>query len=245
MILYGLTDIGTARRENQDCYGLRLLDEDISVAVVCDGMGGAQAGNVASTVAVNAFLSTVEEMYEEKGPSVDPAHMLHTACRRANQVVYEMAQANEEYQGMGTTLVGAYFFRGEAYLVNVGDSRCYLICDRGIEQLTQDHSLVQLLVNRGELTPEQARCHPRKNLITRALGVDPEVNEDLYRTHLCGGDSLLLCSDGLINVLTDEQILEILRRSPGAQAQCNALLQATLEQGAPDNVTVVLAQMDT
>lgn len=244
MNLFGLTDIGAVRLENQDSYAIRELDEQLAVAVVCDGMGGANAGNVASAVAVETFTASVEELVKCNPPQSDQgwAHLIRDACHKANQVVHDLSQTTPEYQGMGTTLVGALLLPQEWLLVNVGDSRGYVLREGEIRQVTQDHSLVQALVNRGELTQEQARIHPKKNLITRALGVDGEVQEDLFRVEVQPGDRLLLCSDGLSNVISDTEILRLCQS--GALEDCSRqLLALAMERGAPDNVTIVMAQM--
>lgn len=245
MKLFGVTDIGCHRKDNQDSYACRQLDEQAAVLVVCDGMGGAQAGSVASTVAVEAFIAAVEEEFKN-GASDDPEWweaVLVSACEKANRQVFELALTSTEYQGMGTTLVAALALPGESYVVNVGDSRCYLIENGMIQQVTVDHSLVQLLVDRGEITAAEARVHPKKNLITRALGVDRTVACDLLRVETGPGSRLLLCSDGLTNVLTDQVLLQKASEETDLERLCRSLLHMTLEQGAPDNVTVVLAQL--
>ena len=246
MKLFGVTDVGCHRKDNQDSYAFRELSDQAAVLVVCDGMGGARAGRVASAVAVEAFAAAVEEQFAAGAPEDDPGwweDILAVACDRANRQVYELSQTHPEYQGMGTTLVAALALPGESYVVNVGDSRCYLIEHGMIRQVTVDHSLVQLLVDRGEITAEEARVHPRKNLITRALGVDSEVACDLLRVETGPGSRLLLCSDGLTNVLTDQVLLQMSKDEAEPDRLCRSLLHMTLEQGAPDNVTVVLAQL--
>lgn len=245
MKLFGVTDVGCHRKDNQDCYAFRQLNEQAAVLVVCDGMGGARAGSVASSVAVEAFFSAVEGQFASGTPEDDPVwweDILAHACEQANRQVFELAQANPEYQGMGTTLVAALALPGESYVVNVGDSRCYLVENGMIRQVTVDHSLVQLLVDRGEITPEEARVHPRKNLITRALGVDSMVSCDLLRVENGPGSRLLLCSDGLTNVLPDQVLLQTAMDEVELEGLCRSLLRMALEQGAPDNVTVVLAE---
>ena len=246
MILFGVTDVGRHRRDNQDSYAFRQLGDEAAVLVVCDGMGGAQAGSVASTVAAETFTAAVEEQFAAGAPEDDPGwwdDVLATACDRANRQVYELSQTDPNYRGMGTTLVAALVLPGESHVVNVGDSRCYLIDHEMIRQVTVDHSLVQLLVDRGEITVEEARVHPRRNLITRALGVDSEVECDLLRVETGQGSRLLLCSDGLTNVLTDQILLQTSVLETEPEGLCRSLLRMTLEQGAPDNVTVVLAQL--
>lgn len=245
MKLYGVTDVGRHRKDNQDSCVFRELGGQAALLVVCDGMGGAQAGSVASTVAVEAFTGAVEEQFAAGVPEDDPGwweDTLTLACDRANRRVYDLSHTDPEYQGMGTTLVAAIALPGESYVVNVGDSRCYLIGHEVIRQVTVDHSLVQLLVDRGEITAEEARVHPKKNLITRALGVDSEVACDLLRIETGPGSRLLLCSDGLTNVLTDQVLLQTSRDEAEPEGLCRSLLRMTLERGAPDNVTIVLAQ---
>ena len=244
MKVFGLTDTGVVRKENQDSYAIRALNDRLAVAVVCDGMGGAQAGNVASAVAVETFAAAVEDSCRQSPPqdATDRERLMRAASQKANRVVYEVSEDNPEYRGMGATLVGALILPDGITLVNIGDSRAYVIRGETIRQITRDHSLVQALVARGELTQEEARVHPKKNLITRALGVDPEVSEDAFQVQAQPGDRLLLCSDGLSNVLSDQQILE-LSRGEDLEESCRRLLTSTLEAGAPDNVTVVMARL--
>ena len=245
MKLFGVTDIGCHRKDNQDSYAVRQLTDQVALLAVCDGMGGAQAGSIASSVAVETFTSSVEKACAD-GISDNPIwweDVLAHACEAANRQVFKLSQQNPAYQGMGTTLVAALALHGESYVVNVGDSRCYLLENGMIRQVTVDHSLVQLLVDRGEITAEEARVHPQKNLITRALGVEPTVICDLLRVETGADSRLLLCSDGLSNVLPDQVLLRESAKEPELEALGHSLLRMTLEQGAPDNVTVVLAQL--
>lgn len=245
MKICGMTDIGCHRRDNQDSYAFRELTGGCALLVVCDGMGGAQAGSVASSVAVETFTAAVEEALAEGAPE-DPAvreEALTGACREANRAVYRLSREKREYEGMGTTLVAALVLPGSACLVHVGDSRAYVLEDNTIRQVTVDHSFVQMLVDRGEITPDEARVHPQKNLITRALGVDQQVDCDVTRLEPGEGSRLLLCSDGLTNVLEDGTILDLSGREEELENLCRALVELTVERGAPDNVTVVLAQL--
>ncbi|MBD5133034.1 MAG: Stp1/IreP family PP2C-type Ser/Thr phosphatase [Clostridiales bacterium] len=242
MKVYGMTDIGCLRKDNQDSYAIRQMEGGAALLAVCDGMGGARAGSVASSVAVEAFADTVEEAMAQGAPG-GPERTLKEACWAANEKVYRLSRENREYEGMGTTLVAALILPDGIWLANVGDSRCYMLEGDGIRQVTVDHSLVQLLVERGEITPAEARVHPQKNLITRALGVDSRVECDVTRLEPGPGGRLLLCSDGLTNVLPDETLLELSRREAEIEALCRALVGLTLERGAPDNVTAVLAQL--
>lgn len=245
MNLYGLTDIGAVRKDNQDSYAIRMLDDQTAVAVVCDGMGGAQAGNVASAVAVEAFTALVEDAGRQGFPDQPDARkaLLTDAAQKANAQVYRLSETAQEFHGMGTTLVGAVILPDEIDVVNVGDSRCYLLDDGSIRQITSDHSLVQVLVDRGEITPEEARTHPKRNLITQALGVTAILEEDVYQIPRPEHGWLLLCSDGLTNVLTDDQIMREVCAVREPELCCRRLLDMTLEYGAPDNLTVVLAQL--
>ena len=245
MNIFGLTDIGAVRKDNQDSYAIRVLSDDIAVAVVCDGMGGAQAGNVASAIAVETFCSCIEEAWKEGIPKDTQTRqeILANACREANSRVFERSVSALEYEGMGTTLVAAMIMPEEVYVVNVGDSRCYVFDAQSFQQVTLDHSLVQVLVERGEITREQARTHPKKNVITRALGVDDHVLSDLYRVPRTPNSWLLLCSDGLSNVIPDEVLHREIISTEAPEECARKLLACTLEHGAPDNVTVVLAQL--
>ena len=245
MRVCGMTDIGCHRKDNQDSYAIRRLEGEAVLLVVCDGMGGAQAGSVASSVAVEEFTAAVEEGLGQGAPD-DPARseqVLADACVRANAKVFELSRENPAYEGMGTTLVAALMRPGAAYVIHVGDSRGYLLEGGAIRQVTVDHTLVQLLVDRGEITPAQARVHPQKNLITRALGVDSHVEHDLNRLSPRSGSRLLLCSDGLSNLLEDDMLLCLSRQEEDPERFCRVLLEQALERGAPDNVTVVLAQL--
>ena len=245
MNIFGVTDIGCHRKDNQDSYAVRQLGGEAALLVVCDGMGGAQAGSVASSVAVEAFTASVEAAVAGGIPE-DPdrrEQVLRSACHEANGRVYQLSLEKPEYEGMGTTLVAALVLPGTACLVHVGDSRAYELGNNSIQQATVDHSLVQMLVDRGEITPAEARVHPRKNLITRALGVDSQVECDINWVEPGAGSRVLLCSDGLTNVLEDETILSISGQQGEAEGFCRALLELTLERGAPDNVTVALAQL--
>ena len=242
MNLWGITDIGSVREQNQDDYYIEQVEPDLGLAIVCDGMGGARAGNIASQLAVQTFLETAKSSPPQEWRA-EPEALLHSAAQQANTAVYTMAGREPECRGMGTTMVAALVVGQNAYILNIGDSRCYLVQPDGIRRLTRDHSVVEDLVARGQITPEQARQHPQKNLITRALGAEAQLRADLYRQALSPGDALLLCSDGLSNVVTEQEVLyEVLHGGP-AEDCCRRLLDIALLRGAPDNVTAVLLQM--
>ncbi len=236
MNIWGITDIGLVRQENQDSYRTAVVENGL-VAVVCDGMGGARGGRVASSLAADTFVDTVCSLF----PEGEPELLLRQAVDAVNERVYAEALQNPELRGMGTTLVAALVTEEKIWVANVGDSRCYRVEEGAITRLTRDHSYVEDLVCRGEITAEQARTHPKKNLITRAVGVDHTVKTDVYTLENKGG-YLLLCSDGLSNPVTDEEIRgEVVAEDK--DGCCRRLLTRALDRGAPDNVTVVLVQL--
>lgn len=236
MQYWGITDRGVVRTQNQDAFTARILSDGHVLAVVCDGMGGARAGNVASTMTVELFTQKLENL------SGDPNHRMGQAAIEANDEVFKRAITDDDCAGMGTTLVAAMVDTHFATLLNVGDSRAYQISESGIKQITRDHSVVEDLVISGQLTREEARNHPRKNLITRALGCEPQLRADLFRVEVKEGDRLLLCSDGLSNLVTEQEILYEVIHGGEDDTCCQRLLEIALHRGAPDNVTVVLVR---
>lgn len=241
MFAWGMTDKGVSRQQNQDSFHLEVYHEsDQAVCVICDGMGGARAGNVASELAVGVF---VEEMRLALKPGMSQRSMraaLRSAVRAANDKVYDKSRPGSEFAGMGTTLVGCIATPDQAVVANVGDSRAYIIDKEGIERITRDHSLVEDLLARGELSREEAKNHPSRNLITRALGTDKDVHCDIYVLDLRPGDYLLLCSDGLTNTLEDQEILyEVLHGGDPAMC-CRRLADMANGRGGPDNITIIL-----
>ena len=238
---WGITDKGAVRTQNQDGFYLDVPSEHLAVGVVCDGMGGAKAGNVASLVAVETFVDALKEMGRQEESR--PATVLAQAAETANSAVFHRAATDPDCRGMGLTMVAALVVERMAYLLNIGDSRAYHVNDQGIARLTRDHSVVEDMVARGDITPEEARNHPRKNLITRALGSEEHIRADLYEKELQPGDFLLLCSDGLSNIVTDQELLyEVIHGGEPADC-CQRLLNITMSRGAPDNVTAVLIQI--
>ena len=219
------------------------LDRGTLLCVVCDGMGGAKSGNIASTLAVEVF---VEEVRRSWKPSMDQEkidQMLRGAVKLANFTVYDQAAQFAEFDGMGTTLVAAFIRGRQVSFVNVGDSRAYIINQKGIIQVTRDHSVVQLMVDRGELTSEMAKNYPGKNLITRAVGTESMVSCDVFRRELSKGDYLLLCSDGLSNMMDDQEILFEVVHGVNKERCCKRLLDIAMSRGCPDNVTCVLVSL--
>ena len=243
MQYWGITDPGCVRSQNQDAYQIEVLDRNTLLCVVCDGMGGAKSGNVASTLAVDVFVQEVKRTWT---PDMDPDkldQMLKGAVKLANFTVFDQAQQFEEFTGMGTTLVAVLIQHDCATIVNVGDSRAYHIDQDRVRQLTTDHSLVQMMVARGELTPERARNYPGKNLITRAIGTETVVTCDVFHKMVSSGDCVLLCTDGLSNLVDEQEILYEVVHGAGKKRACEQLLGIAKTRGAPDNVTCVLIQI--
>ncbi|MCD8376532.1 MAG: Stp1/IreP family PP2C-type Ser/Thr phosphatase [Oscillospiraceae bacterium] len=243
MNLWAITDVGLARSQNQDAYCAQLLSQERALLAVCDGMGGARAGNVASRLAIDAFSAAVMEALAASDEPEALRRGLLDAADAANAAVCRRAAQDPDCAGMGTTLVAALVDAPDCYVLNVGDSRAYRVSNEGIRQITRDHSLVGDLVARGEITAEQARTHPQKNLITRALGAEKRTQADLFCETCEPGEFILLCSDGLSNLLSDQELLyEVLHGGPPEDC-CGRLLNTALSRGAPDNVTAVLLQM--
>ena len=243
MQFWGLTDAGCVRKQNQDAYQIEQLDRSTLLCVVCDGMGGAKSGNIASTLAIDVFVQEVKRSWKSSFDQERTDMMLRSAVKLANFTVYDQAKQFSEFEGMGTTLVAA-LVRGKTVTVaNVGDSRAYVINPDGIHQVSVDHSLVQMMVNRGELTPEMAKTYPGKNFITRAIGTEPFVMCDVFHAEVSRGDFVLLCSDGLSNVMDDQEILFEVAHGVNKQHCCQRLLNIAKNRGAPDNVTSVLAMV--
>ena len=240
---WGITDPGCVRPQNQDAYKIEELDRNTLLCVVCDGMGGAKSGNVASCLAVDVFSQELRSSYHANMDASDVDDLLQRAVKLANFTVYDQAREVEDFAGMGTTLVAVLVRGKQATVANVGDSRAYLVNSDGIRLITTDHSLVQMMVQRGELLPEQAKNYPGKNLITRAIGTETVVQCDLFHIDLERDDVMLLCTDGLTNLLDDQELLfEVVHRAE-RQDCCRRLLEIAKNRGAPDNVTCVMLQV--
>ena len=240
---WGLTDPGCVRTQNQDAYQIEQLDRNTLLCVVCDGMGGAKSGNIASTLAIDVFVQEIKRTWTASMETEKVDQMLRGAVKLANFTVYDQAAQFEEFSGMGTTLAAALIRGKDVAIANVGDSRIYAVDKNGICQLTKDHSLVQMMVERGELTQELARTYPGKNFITRAIGTETVVECDLFHYKVERGDCLLLCSDGLSNMMDDQEILFEVVHGVSKQHCCQRLLDIAKNRGAPDNVTSVLIQI--
>ena len=240
---WGLTDPGCVRTQNQDAYQMEDLDRNTKLCVVCDGMGGAKSGNIASTLAIDVFVQEIKRTWNASMSSTKMDQMLREAVKLANFTVFDQAMQFEDFEGMGTTLTSALVSGKKVSVVNVGDSRVYAITRTGIKQLTRDHSLVQMMVERGELTQEMARTYPGKNFITRAIGTEPMVLCDVFHLDVAKGDYILLCSDGLSNMMDDQEILFEVVHGVNKSHCCKRLLDIAKNRGAPDNVTSILVQI--
>lgn len=238
MKTYSITDIGKRRTVNQDF--IYASDQPVgslpNLLVVADGMGGHNAGDFASRYTVETMVDYIEQAKEER-----PIPLLSSAIHQANEFVMEKAKSDRSMEGMGTTVVAATLKDGYLYVANVGDSRLYLI-DREIEQITRDHSLVEEMIRVGELQRKDARSHPDRNIITRAVGVRTPVKIDFFDVKLEKGDKVLLCSDGLTNMVEDDDILHIIKKSDSLKEAAQRLVNEANKNGGKDNISVVLAE---
>ena len=241
MKIYSKIDKGIVRNSNQDAYFAGEISQDVTFAVVCDGMGGAKAGNVASNTAVKSISEYIMKSYRSNMSIDDISKMLKNAIISANIEIYDMANQNEKLQGMGTTVVAAIVRSGNAVIANVGDSRVYLV-DDNITQLTTDHSIVQTLIESGKITAEDAKSHPRKNVITRALGAESDVSVDIEVYNLFENNTLLLCTDGLTNFVSVEDILNTFKQND-ISIVSEKLVELANNGGGGDNITAVTLTM--
>ena len=241
MKAWGITDIGLVRKENQDAYMIReAASSGHMICVVCDGMGGAAGGKLASRIAVDTFMTEMQKVLRRDMTPEQLREASSYAVVLANRAIRDAAEASVDCRGMGTTLVSAVSYDGGAVLSNVGDSRAYHITADGIQRVTKDHSLVESMVDRGDITAEEARHHPNRNLITRALGPDMSALSDEYICPLEPGDFLLLCSDGLVDTVTDQEMLFEVIHGDDLNTCLDRLLAISKSHGASDNVTAVL-----
>ena len=240
MKFYAITDIGRKRELNEDYIYTsgQPIGALPNLFIVADGMGGHKAGDYASMHTVDRFVEVIRELGEEHG--VQDA--INEAVTAANAYIYQRSRENSNLSGMGTTLVLASCIGNEAIVANIGDSRLYLVNDDAMTQITRDHSLVEEMVTLGGIDREMARNHPDKNIITRAVGVKEKVAADFFEVDLTKGDKLLLCSDGLTNMLSDEEIYQIIQNNKELEQAAKALVDAANENGGRDNIAVVLVE---
>lgn len=249
MLFYGKTDVGKRRAANQDDFIIKTYSGDTVVAVLCDGMGGANGGNIASSLASSAFIGVIDEKETDGSVLSDMADediptLLVKATEEANTSVYDKSGDDPSLIGMGTTLVGCLIHGEKLNAVNVGDSRLYVIrADGRAEQISHDHSYVQYLVDLGKLTPEEAKTSKNKNLITRAVGTERKVEVDTFVTDIVHGDTAVLCSDGLSNLVEPEEIADEVTKaveSGDLQTACENLVALANDRGGLDNITAII-----
>lgn len=241
MRAFSITDIGVKRKTNQDSV---YCEENVvgnfpNLFIVADGMGGANAGDLASKTCVECVVAKVEESEKKT-----PVSCLEEAISYANEEVYRMAEENIELEGMGTTIVAATLCEPQMYVANIGDSRLYVIDEDEIRQITEDHSLVEEMVKEGEIERREARFHPNKNFITRALGTAKQVEADFFEVEVKPGDTVLLCSDGLSNMMDDEDMMYMIRRYyDDIETAGKKLVEKANECGGKDNISLILIRV--
>lgn len=240
MKAYAKTDIGAKRQTNQDYIfcSMQPVGSLPNLFIVADGMGGHKAGDLASRYTVEKFLDSVKGSEAE-----NPISIIEEAVRYANLALMDKAKESIDYEGMGTTLVVATFIDKSLYIANVGDSRLYIV-NNEIQQITRDHSLVEEMINLGEIDRRNARTHEKKNIITRAIGVDSEVVADFFEVEYSKGDIILICSDGLSNMIEDEDMKMIINEGNDVSEIANKLIEVANNNGGKDNISVVLVEPD-
>lgn len=240
MKIAGKTDIGLVRTENQDAFQIKHINDDTALVVVCDGMGGVSGGNVASVIAVNAITDEFLKKFNSSLSDTAVKINLSEAIRVANNIIYGIALNESQLSGMGTTVVAVLLRNDKALILHAGDSRAYHISDKKISQVTKDHSFVQEMVDLGQLSKEEARLHPKKNIITRALGVSDKIDIEVNTITLDKTDKLLICTDGLTNHVEDDEILELSKND----SPCDAMIELAKERGGSDNITIAMVSVE-
>jgi len=263
MYFYGKTDIGKMRATNQDNFFTMRISDNVLLFVLCDGMGGTNGGNIASKLAIRTFSEYIEQQLSAyinddnvicDTEEISFTSLLNDAVLHANKAVYSRAHENSELANMGTTIVAAISVDDKLYITNVGDSRLYLLEGTLLTQLTHDHSYVQMLVDMGHITKEEAANNPRKNILTRAVGTEPTVEADVMETELPPeGSYLLLCSDGLYNFLTEQELIDIVYDTCGEYDdddyeaelayKTDRLIDKANANGGGDNITIILIKI--
>ena len=240
MILAAKTDVGVQRENNQDSYSFGELLPGVCYAIVCDGMGGAAEGAVASRECVRIMRERIQNGFYDGMSDRSVRALMTSSVDLANKQIFNLSLKDEKYEGMGTTVVAAIITQDYVYVVHAGDSRAYLInpAKRDIVQLTRDHSVVQKMVEDGTITAEQAADHPKKHLITRAVGVDSSVRADFCQENIYPGDIILLCTDGLTNYSSVSQLV-LFSEGVSLAEYVSKLVENSIENGGGDNVTVV------
>lgn len=236
MIVVGVSETGLVREKNEDSY---LIDEKRGIFVVCDGMGGHKGGEVASRLAIDIFRETAEQDQEN-----NPIVILNTAIKKANRTICEQAKSNPYLDDMGTTVTAAMITDYSMTIANVGDSSIYIIRGKNIRKITRDHTLAEQMLNKGLINEDQIRSNSYNHILTRALGIELQVTIDNFQEQLMPGDYVLLCSDGLTDMLTDDEILAIILDNNEVSQISQGLVRQALDRGGYDNITLILLRLN-
>lgn len=239
MRMVSRTDVGRIRVVNEDRAYVKQMSNGYSLAILADGMGGHQAGDVAAQMTID-IIGKIMQTVSPSATIEERKKLLLSAVLSANEQIYQISSEREQYKGMGTTVIAALASSSEMIIAHIGDSRAYKLSKHSLIQLTEDHSLVNELVKTGQITPEEAIHHPRRNVVVRALGTDPDVETDLIEVVLEPNDLFILCSDGLSNLVESEMITQIIQEYPDLEAAAEQLVIRALQAGGDDNITVVL-----
>lgn len=239
MLITAKSDRGLVRKQNQDSFAAGELPGEVFWAVVCDGMGGAQGGSVASKIGVDIISDKIKRGFNVAMSGNSVRNLMTSAIEGSNIKIFDMAKKDDKLTGMGTTVVIVIVHGGKAYFAHAGDSRAYIVNESGIRQITSDHSVVQAMVENGELTADEAKNHPQRNIITRALGVEESIDVDFNDETLTNDDVIIICTDGLTNFVEPAKIFEIYLSCDNAVLAENLVTSAN-ENGGGDNITVVV-----
>lgn len=241
MIISCYTDVGRIRKENQDAVFAKQIDDSAALLIVADGMGGHRGGKTASSSAIERIAERILSEYRENLTGDEAEDLLRIAVFRANESIYDASFKDSELSGMGTTVVAALIMGNMLYTANVGDSRLYILSNGVLKQITTDHSYVESLVSKGIISKDEAKVHPQKNIITRALGSESLVDIDIFKTGLANGDTILLCSDGLYGAVSDEDISNILNKDISQASR--ELVTLANENGGRDNISAIAVKI--
>ena len=239
IIAYAKSDVGKVREMNQDAYYISDSSSEVKLYLLADGMGGYKGGEIASNLAIKCTKNYIENNFKETPKDRESLiQLIASSMEYANMVVYEKSRENKEYEGMGTTLEVCLIYNNKAYIGHVGDSRIYRIRKDVIRKLTKDHSYVQKLVEDKKITREEAKIHPKKNMLTKALGCTPYVEPDIRARNFEKGDIFIICSDGLTNMLDEKRIYELVKENINVAA--DKLIEEANNAGGYDNITVII-----
>lgn len=242
MNIFGRSDIGKVRDTNQDTFAFGQLTDETGYLLVCDGMGGENGGNVASQMARDVICNQIIKNLHKGMESNSIRNLIETSLSAANSTVFSKAKADASLHNMGTTAVLAIISNNSVHVGHVGDSRAYLIHDGKLKLLTRDHSWVQMLLETGEIKQEDIKNHPKKNQLTRAIGVETKIIIDYNEYEILNDDRLMLCTDGLTNSCADSEMTDIINNSSSSEQAVTALIQAANDDGGYDNITVAMAE---